>query len=659
MTAAPKTSSAGTRLSMGMFGSGVVARLAGFAAPLLAAGMLMTNCTSHEAQNTDPQAMVARTIDDHSWARPQEARVSHVDLDLTADFNKKMLSGTATLTLVTEANAKQVILDTKALDIQSVTDASGAPLKYTLGKGNEMMGKPLTIELPQGAQTVVVHYATEDGGTALQWLDPSQTAGKKLPFLFSQGEEINTRSWIPTQDSPAIRQTYTARIVVPSNLVAVMSAERLTPKGEPVEGHPSQRAFRFDMKQPIAPYLIAIAIGDIGFKSEGPDTGVYAEHAMLDKVAYEFADMQSMLDAASKLYGPYQWGRYDVLVLPPSFPFGGMENPTLTFATPTVIAGDRSLVSLVAHELAHSWSGNLVTNATWEDFWLNEGFTVYFENRIMEQVYGKDRADMLKVLGWQDLQATLKDLDDAKQPEFTKLHPDLNGVDPDDYFSDVPYEKGAAFLRMLEAHFGRKKLDAYLKGYFHRYAFQSMTTDAFVVDLRENLLHNDADLEKSLKIHQWLYEKGLPDNAVAPTSTLLDQVKGQAVAFMNGADAGDLQTQDWSPLQFQYFLTQLPDTLTLDQMAALDKAYGFTASHNDEILSNWLLLAVKHRYQPAMPVLHDFLISVGRMKYVTPLYKALMAQPGWGPDMAKSIYAEAEPGYHEITRASVAKVLPQ
>lgn len=654
MTAAPKTSSAGTRL-----GSGLFARLAGLAAPLLAIGMLMTNCTSHEAQNNDPQAIVARTIDDHSWARPQEARVSHVDLDLTADFNKKILYGAATLTLVTEANAKQVILDTKALDIQSVTDASGAPLKYTLGKGNEMMGKPLTIELPQGAQTVVVHYATEDGGTALQWLDPSQTAGKKLPFLFSQGEEINTRSWIPTQDSPAIRQTYTARIVVPSNLVAVMSAERLTPKGEPVEGHPSQRAFRFDMKQPIAPYLIAIAIGDIGFKSEGPDTGVYAEHAILDKAAYEFADMQSMLDAASKLYGPYQWGRYDVLVLPPSFPFGGMENPTLTFATPTVIAGDRSLVSLVAHELAHSWSGNLVTNATWEDFWLNEGFTVYFENRIMEQVYGKDRADMLKVLGWQDLQATLKDLDDAKQPDFTKLHPDLNGVDPDDYFSDVPYEKGAAFLRMLEAHFGRKKLDAYLKGYFHRYAFQSMTTDAFVVDLRENLLHNDADLEKSLKIHQWLYDKGMPDNAVAPTSALLDQVKGQAVAFMNGAAPADLQTQDWSPLQFQYFLTQLPDTLTVDQMATLDKAYAFTASHNDEILSNWLLLAVKHHYQPAMPVLHDFLISVGRMKYVTPLYKALMAQEGWGPEMAKSIYAEAEPGYHEITRASIAKVLPQ
>ena len=659
MTAAPQISSAGTRL-----GAGVFARLLKLAAPLLALGMLMTanaltGCTAREPQNNDPQAIVARTLDDHSWARPQEARVSHVDLDLNADFNKKILSGTATLTLVTEANAKQVILDTQALDIQGVTDAAGAPLKYTLGKGNEMMGKPLTIELPQGAQTVVVHYATQEGGKALQWLEPSQTAGKKLPFLFSQGEEINTRSWIPTQDSPAIRQTYAARVTVPSNLVAVMSADRLTPKGEPVPGHPSLRAFRFDMKQPIPPYLIAIAIGDIGFRAEGPRTGVYAERAVLDKAAYEFADMGKMVDAAETLYGPYPWGRYDVLVLPPSFPFGGMENPTLTFVTPTVLAGDRSLVSLVAHELAHSWSGNLVTNATWEDFWLNEGFTTYCENRIMEQVYGKDRADMLKVLGWQDLQGALKDLDEAGQADFTRLHPDLNGVDPDDYFSDVPYEKGAAFLRMLEAHFGRKRLDAYLKGYFHRYAFQSMTTDAFVVDLRENLLHNDADLEKSLKIHQWLYDKGLPANAVAPASSLLDQVRTQAAAFAAGTTPDALQTGDWSSLQWQYFLTQLPDSLTTDQMTTLDKAYAFTATHNDEILFNWLMLAVKHHYQPAMPALHDFLVSQGRMKYVTPLYKALAAQPGWGTDMAKKIYAEAEPGYHELTRADVAKVLPK
>ncbi|ESQ85877.1 hypothetical protein AEAC466_01480 [Asticcacaulis sp. AC466] len=619
----------------------------------LGATAILTSCDRKAPEDNAPMAIVAKTVDPHSYARPQEARVSHVDLDLTADFQTKTLAGTATLTLITEANAKQVILDTRALDIEAVTDASGSPLKFTLGKGNAMMGKPLTIELPQGAQKIVVKYKTTKDGTALQWLSPEQTAGKKLPFLFSQGEEIHTRTWIPTQDSPAIRQTYTARIVVPRDLMAVMSAERLTPEGEKVQGHANQRAYRFDMKEPVAPYLIAIAVGDLGFAPEGSRTGVYAEKATLAAAKAEFTDMQAMLEAAEKLYGPYRWGRYDVLVLPPSFPFGGMENPTLTFATPTILAGDKSLVSLIAHELAHSWSGNLVTNATWEDFWLNEGFTVYFEGRIMEEVYDKDRADMLRVLGWQDLQATLKDLNDSGKSDFTRLHPDLRNIDPDDYFSDVPYEKGAAFLRMLEAHFGRKKLDAYLKGYFQRFAFQSMTTDAFLVDLRTHLLHNDSDLEKQLKIRQWLYDKGMPDNAIPPTSEALNEVSAQVAAFMEGASAKSLSVQGYSSPQWQYFLTHLPDNLSPDQMADLDAVYGFSKSHNSEILFAWLQQAIKHQYQPALPAVREFLVSQGRRKYVVPLYKSLMAQPGWGVDMAKSVYAEARPGYHDVTRGTV------
>ncbi|MDV6331709.1 M1 family metallopeptidase [Asticcacaulis sp. 201] len=619
----------------------------------LSAATLLTSCDRKTPEDNAPMAIVAKTVDPHSYARPQEARVSHVDLDLTADFQTKTLAGTATLTLITEANAKQVILDTRALDIEAVTDASGSPLKFTLGKGNAMMGKPLTIELPQGAQKIVVKYKTTKDGTALQWLSPEQTAGKKLPFLFSQGEEIHTRTWIPTQDSPAIRQTYTARIVVPRDLMAVMSAERLTPEGEKVQGHVGQRAYRFDMKEPVAPYLIALAVGDLGFESEGSRTGVYAEKATLAAAKAEFTDMQAMLEAAEKLYGPYRWGRYDVLVLPPSFPFGGMENPTLTFATPTILAGDKSLVSLIAHELAHSWSGNLVTNATWEDFWLNEGFTVYFESRIMEEVYDKDRADMLRVLGWQDLQATLKDLNDSGKSDFTRLHPDLRNIDPDDYFSDVPYEKGAAFLRMLEAHFGRKKLDAYLKGYFQRFAFQSMTTDAFLVDLRTHLLHNDSDLERQLKIRQWLYDKGMPDNAVAPTSQALNEVSAQILAFMEGTPAKSLSVQGYSSPQWQYFLTHLPDNLSPDQMADLDAVYGFSKSHNSEILFAWLQQAIKHQYQPALPAVREFLLAQGRRKYVVPLYKSLMAQPGWGVTMAKSVYADARPGYHDVTRGTV------
>ena len=618
---------------------------------------LLNSCAPKDQTSTiaTVNAMVAKTIDDHSYARPLEARVTQVDLDLTADFETRTLRGTASLTVETQANAKQVVLDTKALDIEGVTDASGGPLKFTLGPNDPLLGRPLTVSLPQGAQKIVVHYRTTKDGTALQWLDPAQTAGKSLPFLFSQGEEINTRTWIPTQDSPAIRQTYNARIVVPRDLTAVMSADgKLTPDGEAVPGDPAEHAYRFSMSKPIAPYLIAVAIGDIGFKAYDARTGVYAEKPMLDKASYEFVDMGKMVEAAEKLYGPYRWGQYNVLVLPPSFPYGGMENPTVTFATPTVITGDRSLVSLVAHELAHSWSGNLVTNATWEDFWLNEGFTVYFENRIMEQVYGKDRADMLKVLGYQELQGTLKDLDTAGHGDFTELHPDLKGVNPDDYFSDVPYEKGAAFLRMLEAHFGRAKFDAYLKGYFHRYAFKSMTTEAFLTDLRANLLHNDDDLEKSLKIHEWIYGKDLPDNVVVPTSALLDEVGLQVKAFLAGADPKTLNVTDYSSQQWQYFLTQMPDSLSVDQMVTLDKAFNFTQSHNDEILFDWLMLTVKHGYRPGLPALETFLTSQGRAKFCTPLYEALMKTPDpWGPQLAKRIYAEARPGYHYLTREGI------
>lgn len=606
------------------------------------------------SEDSGPLALVKNATDVHSYAQPNVARVRHVDLNLTADFKAKVLKGTAALTLETDPTARQVILDVKALDIQGVSDASGAPLKYTVGKADPILGSPLTIELPQGAQKVIITYQTTDKAQALQWLDPSQTNGKEHPFLLSQGQSILTRTWIPTQDSPMVRQTYNATIIVPEALTAVMSAKMLTPKGEAVEGQPRMKAYRFEMDEPIAPYLIAIAIGDIDFRATGRRTGVYAERTMLDKAATELEDLEKMVNAAEKLYGPYRWGRYDVLVLPPSFPFGGMENPRLTFATPTILAGDKSLVSLIAHELAHSWSGNLVTNATWDDFWLNEGFTVYFENRIMEELYGKDRAMMLQSLGYGDLQSTLADI---KEPGLQKLYTSLKGRDPDDGFSDVPYEKGAAFLRLLEQTFGRKKFDAYLKGYFQRYAFKSMTTEAFVADLRENLFRNDPAIEEKLKLKQWLYEPGLPDNAVVPQSPAFTLVDAEAKAFAEGKAPSELKTQLWVTQEWQRFLEALPEDMTTEQLQSLDEAFGFTESQNSEILFAWLKIAIAHHYEPSMPALETFLTAQGRRKFIAPLYTALMKQPGWGVDMAKRVYAVARPGYHNVTRDTVDEIV--
>ncbi|OFW28749.1 MAG: aminopeptidase, partial [Acidobacteria bacterium RIFCSPLOWO2_02_FULL_65_29] len=501
---------------------------------LIAFSVVSASCSSPAPTSTSAPASTAVSnadTDIHSFARPAEARVTHVALDLKADFDAKRLSGTAKLTLDRRPDVSQIVLDTRDLTIEQVADPSGQKLAFALAPPDPILGRALTVVLPAGTSEIAVTYQTSPTAEALQWLDPAQTAGKKRPYLYSQGQAILTRTWIPTQDSPGIRQTYSARIVAPDGLRAVMSAEQLTPDGVATEGG---RAFEFRLTHPIPPYLIAIAVGDIAFRANGPRTGVYAEGPVVDAAAGEFADLEKMVAAAEALLGPYRWGRYDVLVLPPSFPFGGMENPRLTFATPTVIAGDRSLVSLVAHELAHSWSGNLVTNATWSDFWLNEGVTSYVELRIMEALYGPGRAAMLEVIARSELQNEITRVGGPGSPD-TILHVDLKGRNPDDGATTIPYDKGAALLRLVEHTVGRERFDAYLKGYLDRHAFRSITTATFLSDLRSNLIRGDEALEKTLKLDEWVYRPGLPDNATIPHSDELARVEQDAKAFAAGA----------------------------------------------------------------------------------------------------------------------------
>lgn len=594
---------------------------------------------------------LAGSADPHSYARPGEARVKHVDLDLVADFETRRLSGTAALDIERAPGAEAVVLDTRDLDIRGITDGSGAPLEWELGAADAILGAPLYVRLRPDTRRVVVEYATSHDAGALQWLTPEQTAGKRHPYLFSQGQAILTRTWIPTQDSPGIRQTYSARITVPAELRAVMSAEMLTPDGEPVS---DGRAFRFRLDQAVPPYLIAITVGDIAFQPLGPRTGVYAEPSVLERAAYEFADLEQMVEAAESLYGPYRWGRYDLLVLPPSFPFGGMENPRLTFATPTILAGDRSLVSLVAHELAHSWSGNLVTNADWSGFWLNEGFASYFENRIMEAMYGENVADMLNVLAWQGLMAEVADL----PPGDTRLHLDLTGRDPDDGMTAIAYDKGAAFLRTIEAVVGRERFDRYLRSYFDRHAFQPMTTNRFLADLRAHLVGGDEELEAALMLDEWAYGTGIPSNAVAPSSDAFDVVEARAAEFVRGATpAVSLPTSGWTTQEWQHFLVSLPEELTPAQLRELDEAFGLSEAGNSEVLFGWLMIAIRNRYEPAVPALEGFLTSQGRRKFLVPLYRALMAEDEWGESLARRIYAEARPLYHPVSTGSVDEIV--
>jgi len=641
-----------------------------------------------------------------------------------------------------------IILDTKGLIIESVFGASGM-LTWQYGDSSEIFGKALEVISPQHDTIIQIHYRTWNKMetkrnpsfiSAIQWLKPSQTHDKKHPFMFSQSQAILARTWLPCMDVPAVKFTYNAVVNYPSELNVVMSAQKfdnipsflkvypnksgefrhfikriysnkLSNPPNPNPSNPSNpsnlsntdlinpsnlsnlnKRTYFHQSLPITSYLMAIAVGDFQSKKLGENCLVYAEPGLLEKAAYEFADLTKMIDSASALYGKYAWKEYNVLVLPPSFPFGGMENPVVTFVTPTIITGDRSLVSLLAHELAHSWSGNLVTNETWNDFWLNEGFTVYFESRIMEKIYGKDYADMLSVLGLGELKKTMADLMQTA-PADTRLKLNLIGRNPDDGLTDIAYEKGRFFLIWCEQQLGRKQWDKFLNTYFKQHAFSTSNTEMFVKELNQFCVENQKNSklnlgEFSLNVKQWIYGIGFPkmqlavsvgggaDKSLMPVvkSTYLNQVE-KIANLVNGInkDHGDcigvpdmvnLNTKDWTTHHFLHFLRNL-DSLSFANMQFLDTKFGFSKIENSEIAFDWFQLCIKSRYSVAYPDLSNFLKKVGRRKFVLPLYESLILScrmkgqnvddlnqiPEW--KLAFYAYEIAREGYHSVTQNSI------
>ena len=591
-------------------------------------------------------------MDQHSFARPDQVRVTHADLDLGVDFAANVIRGVATLSIERMPGSPPtapLILDARGLAIEKVAtaDPSGrwTNVIYTLEDTSPILGGPLTVPLARDDNSVRITYKTTERATALQWVSPSGTAGKKSPFLFTQSQAIHARSWIPIQDSPGVRLTYSATVRVPTGLTAVMSAERN--EAGPVN------TLHFDMPQPIPAYLIALAVGDLAFRPLGPRTGVWADPSVVQSAALELADTEAMVKAIEKRFGPYRWGRYDLLILPPSFPFGGMENPRLTFATPTILAGDRSLVSLVAHELAHSWSGNLVTNATWRDFWLNEGFTTYLERRVMEEVYSPSRAAMERVLGMRELRQELAELPARDQI----LQIDLSGRDPDDGMTLIPYEKGALFLTALEEAFGRATFDPFLNAYFEHFAFKSITTDDFVAYLRQNLFPKNDAAAKKIDLHAWIEEPGLPKDAPAAKSDRFAQIEEAVTAWRDRTiPLEKLAVVQWSTHEWLHFLQSLPETIPIDRMAELDMAFGFTRRGNAEIAALWLVIAVRNGYAAADERLESFLTTIGRRKFLVPLYRELMKTPA-GAARARELFAKAKPFYHPIAADSIEKIV--
>lgn len=618
--------------------------------PAITASLLLFSCNNStntsSTETIEDEKMSPKYVNDpHSYAEPNQAIVKHLNWNAFVDFENKQIKGTANWDIETSSDASNIVFDIYGLRINSVS-VDNNEATFSIGDFDEEMGSPLTIDIPSGAKQVSIEYQTGEQAKALQWLDPSQTAGKKIPFLFTQSQAILARTWIPCQDGPGVRYTYDAEVKVPAGMLALMSADNPQEKNE-------TGIYNFKMEQPIPSYLMALSAGDIIFKPISERTGVYAEPSVLDKAVYEFEDLENMVQAAEGLYGKYAWDRYDIIVLPPSFPFGGMENPRLTFATPTILAGDQSLVSLVAHELAHSWSGNLVTNSTWDDFWLNEGFTVYFEHRIMEALYGRDYSEMLASLAKDGLMHEAHSMM-KNVPNDTKLKLDLTGRNPDDGLTSIPYDKGYFFLRNIEEEVGREKFDSFLKNYFETFKFQVMDTERFLDYLKSNLLvEGQAD---SLGIDNWVYEQGIPKNIPEVKSDRFVLVDAELEGFMSSGNLPAKETTDkWTTHEWLHFINHLPEGIGQEKLATLDAAYGFTQSGNSEISAAWFQPTIRNNYEAVYPKVEDFLINVGRRKFLTPTYKALIESGK--KDMAISIYEKARPNYHAVARDTMDELL--
>jgi leukotriene-A4 hydrolase len=604
-------------------------------------------------------ATTAHAADPHSYAETDKFVVRHVVLDLRTDFEAHRLAGTAELTVEqVDPAAGELVLDTRDLEISAVhlieTSDSAKVLAFKLAEADPVLGSKLTIEFPHccaatSQMRIRIAYRTSNEASALQWLEPAQTFGAK-PYLYSQGQAIHTRSWIPLQDTPSVRVTYDARIRTPPDLVAVMSASR-------VEGALPAGEHAFAMKQPIPPYLIALAVGDLKFQALGDRTGVWTELSRLAAAAHEFADLPRMLEAGEQMAGPYRWDRYDLLVMPRAFAFGGMENPRLSFISPSTVAGDRSLVAVIVHELAHSWSGNLVTNATWDDFWLNEGFTAYLEHRLIEKLYGERRAQMEGAIAYEELVRTIEDLTDDGRPEDTALHLNLAGRNPDEGISDVAYQKGRWFVSFLEERFGRPAFDVFLREYFDAHAFRSIDTATFRTWLLEYLKRPGAPAVTADEIDAWLYNPGLPATMPKVATGVFASVDKVASDWRAGRVATDaLPAKDWIPQEWVRFLDQQPADLEDERLAELRSTYGLGAEGNAEIALSWLELVIRTGYEPAYPDLEQFLLNTGRWRLVETLFSELSRTES-GRALGERIYAKAKPGYHASIRQAVERLL--
>lgn len=587
--------------------------------------------------------------DPHSFSNPDQISVTHVDLDLSVDFSRRVIRGAATLTLKHHREAPELILDTSKLNIKDIALDEGVPAEFRLAPTQKGLGEGLHIQVRPTTKTVTIVYETSPDAEALQWLTPAQTANGTHPFLYSQSQPVFARTWIPCQDSPGVRFTYSAKVSVPPALMVVMSASN--PKKKSKHG-----LYEFKMPQPIPAYLLAIAVGDLQYRPFDRRSGVYTEARLMKRAHAEFVEVPKMMAAAERLFGPYPWEQYDLLILPPSFPFGGMENPRLSFITPSLLAGDRSLVSVVSHELAHSWTGNLVTNENLNHFWLNEGFTMFAERRIVEALYGDGARDLQAKNGETDLIETVESLM-KENPEFTKLRMNLSSeTNPDDAYSTVPYEKGYLFLRSIESQVGREAFDRFLRKYIETFQWKTIRTEQFLVFLEAELIRGDTGLRDRLRLQKWLYEPGLPEERPVIESAELHAADFAASAFAATGEFDRAALRRFSAYQWLRLISMIPRQISVDRLNQLDESEKLSGSSNAEIAFAWLKLGLEARNPATLKPVERFLGSTGRGKFVNPLFKILIQQPETR-GFAEELYRRLKPTYHSIVQNRIEKLL--
>lgn len=603
-------------------------------------------------------------VDPCSFSSFQKCITRHLSLNWTVDFCRRVITGSVALTI--EAQEKQqnnLVLDTKDLKIQKVI-FNGQETQFSLGTKHSFKGTPLEISLPHGMQRgqqaiVEVFYETSPAASALQWLTAEQTLGKQYPYLFSQCQATHCRSVVPCQDTPAMKFTYYARVSVPKEMVALMSASHDGNEPDPLDA--DRKIFYFRQTVPIPSYLIALVVGALERRNIGPRSSVWSEKEVVDKAAYEFAETETMMKIAEDLVGPYVWGQYDLLVLPPSFPYGGMENPCLTYVTPTLLAGDRSLSSVVAHEISHSWTGNLVTNKTWEHFWLNEGHTVYLERLIAGRMFSEQFRQFKAIGGWKELLHSVQTF--GATNVLTNLVPNLHEVDPDVAFSSVPYEKGFALLYYLEELLGgRDVFLGFLKVYIQRFAFNSITTDEWKTFLYSHF-KDKVDILNAVDWKAWMYTPGMPPVQTKYDTTLADACISLCQRWSK-AKASDLESfcvadlKDLSSHQLIEFLALLliEDPLPLTHVQRMQEVYDFNAIQNSEIRFRWLRLCIRAKWEEAVPLALKMATEQGRMKFTRPLFSDVYKFEKFR-DEAVNMYLNHRTSMHPVTAMLVGRDL--